>query len=150
MLISSYATYSYQISVRDYQFPSSTSSSKYNSKPSITPIIHQQIQEKFAHIFGEHAGWAQQVLFFADLKSTIKREKGKLEAGSTIISPTKKRGRKRVTVKLEEREDEADSGASEGEEFKLVKMMAPVRPKAEEPVRVKIEDLTTAKRHRVL
>jgi hypothetical protein len=166
-------THVYQIAVRDYKFVS-TSTSKLNAKPSITPIIHKKIQDKFEDIFGEFAGWAQQILFFADLKTTIKSEreigqptvpkvekgkgkveaKGKFEVGlaEIIKSPTKKRGRKPAIVKAEDMGD-AELKVEE-EEHDSTRMVERIQQKVKKSVKMEIEieavSCLKSKRQRVL
>ncbi|GEM09568.1 N-glycosylase/DNA lyase [Rhodotorula toruloides] len=55
-------THVFQIAVRDYSFPSPRSAS-------LTPQLHDRVSSFLADKWGPYAGWAQQVLFFADLKS---------------------------------------------------------------------------------
>ncbi|KAM0792354.1 hypothetical protein ACM66B_005034 [Microbotryomycetes sp. NB124-2] len=56
-------THVHQIAIRDYAFPSSKSTS-------MTPALHDKVSSKLQSLWGRYAGWAQQVLFFADLKSS--------------------------------------------------------------------------------
>ncbi|BGP29977.1 8-oxoguanine glycosylase ogg1 [Rhodotorula toruloides] len=56
-------THVFQIAVRDYSFPSPRSAS-------LTPQLHDRVSSFLASRWGPYAGWAQQVLFFADLKSS--------------------------------------------------------------------------------
>ncbi|GAA6057452.1 hypothetical protein JCM3770_000766, partial [Rhodotorula araucariae] len=51
------------IAIRDYAFPSSRTTA-------LTPALHDRVSSYLAGRWGAHAGWAQQVLFFADLKSS--------------------------------------------------------------------------------
>ncbi|KAK4053843.1 8-oxoguanine glycosylase ogg1 [Microbotryomycetes sp. JL201] len=76
-------THVHQIAIRDYAFPSSKSTS-------MTPALHDKVGSKLQSLWGKHAGWAQQVLFFADLKPSVsptstpmKRSSG--VAGSSTI-----------------------------------------------------------------
>lgn len=54
-------THVYQIAVRDYKFRG-----KRDLK-SLNKVMYGEIREHFKDIFGEYAGWAQSVLFAADL-----------------------------------------------------------------------------------
>ncbi|KAK4058804.1 8-oxoguanine glycosylase ogg1 [Microbotryomycetes sp. JL221] len=54
-------THVYQIAIRDYNFPSSKSTS-------MTTILHDKVSERLKTLWGNYAGWCQQILFFADLK----------------------------------------------------------------------------------
>ncbi|GAA5896299.1 hypothetical protein JCM8208_001842 [Rhodotorula glutinis] len=56
-------THVFQIAIRDYQFPSTRTTA-------LTPLLHDRVSTFLADQWGAHAGWAQQVLFFADLKSS--------------------------------------------------------------------------------
>lgn len=62
-----------QIAVRDYGFPGSKTAS-------LTPALHDKVSEHLAKKWQPHAGWCQQVLFFADLKSN---------SSTTLATPTK-------------------------------------------------------------
>lgn len=64
-----------QIAIRDYSFPSTKSTA-------LTPVLHNRVASLLQSRWGSHAGWAQQVLFFADLKvpkaaGTTPRKKAK-------------------------------------------------------------------------
>ncbi|CEQ39788.1 SPOSA6832_01333, partial [Sporobolomyces salmonicolor] len=54
-------THVFQIAIRDYAFPSSRTAS-------LTPALHDRVAAHLSSRWGAHAGWCQQVLFFADLK----------------------------------------------------------------------------------
>ncbi|GAA5951726.1 hypothetical protein JCM3765_003096 [Sporobolomyces pararoseus] len=66
-------THVFQIAIRDYGFPSTKTTS-------LTPLLHDKVSEHLSKKWFPHAGWCQQVLFFADLKST---------SNTTTASPTK-------------------------------------------------------------
>ncbi|BGP37842.1 8-oxoguanine glycosylase ogg1 [Rhodotorula kratochvilovae] len=65
-------THVFQISIRDYSFPSSRTTS-------LTPLLHDRVSSFLASRWGAHAGWAQQVLFFADLKSSPTKASAKVK-----------------------------------------------------------------------
>jgi N-glycosylase/DNA lyase len=54
-------THVWQIASRDYNFTS-------RGNKSITAKNYQMIADKFRHVFPVKAGWAQTILFVADLK----------------------------------------------------------------------------------
>ncbi|GAA5853721.1 hypothetical protein JCM9279_000287 [Rhodotorula babjevae] len=65
-------THVFQIAIRDYGFPSTRTTA-------LTPLLHDRVSTLLAERWGAHAGWAQQVLFFADLKSSPVKVKVKSE-----------------------------------------------------------------------
>lgn len=77
-------THIHQIAIRDYKFPTSVAKT-------LTPLVHAKIQDKFQKVFGPFSGWAQQILFYDDLKSTIKTN-----AATVTVAVVK------VEVKVEE------------------------------------------------
>lgn len=106
-------THVFQIAIRDYHFPASKCTA-------LSLVLHNRVEQKFRELFGERAGWAQQVLFFADLASTknegngspkkVKREKveeeeekspvkakWELELEKLMLTPTKRGGRSSTT-----------------------------------------------------
>ena len=91
-------THVFQIAVRDYSFPAAKNAN-------LSPALHDKVSEFLADKWGPYAGWAQQILFFADLKS-----------GSTTL-PTKAErtgdGTRRMTVKVEAEEELTGSEAEE-------------------------------------
>lgn len=68
--------------IRDYSFPASKTTA-------LTPILHDKVCAKLEGLWGTHAGWAQQVLFFADLKSSSPSPK-KLSSTTTTTTVTSK------------------------------------------------------------
>lgn len=88
-----------QIAIRDYAFPASRTTS-------LTPQLHDRVSSFLATKWGAHAGWAQQVLFFADLKpaaaTKTSRSKSAAGAGGGVFE--------RLEVELEE---EGEVGAEE-------------------------------------
>ncbi|KAM0819416.1 putative 8-oxoguanine DNA-glycosylase [Seiridium cardinale] len=101
-------THVWQIAQRDYKF------GKVKTK-TFSKIMYDSVGDHFRKIWGDQAGWAQSVLFTANLKSfsdrtTTKPEsdniKIELEENVVIEEPTRKAKRKHVTmtakVKLEE------------------------------------------------
>ncbi|KAH9822172.1 DNA glycosylase [Melampsora americana] len=56
----------YQIAKRDYQFLSQSTSTSTKSK-SILKSDYDLIKSKFIELWGDFAGWAQQIIFFIDL-----------------------------------------------------------------------------------
>ncbi|SCV69514.1 BQ2448_2534 [Microbotryum intermedium] len=54
-------THVFQIAIRDYAFPCSKATA-------LTPLLHDRVADKLGLLWGPYSGWAQQVLFFADLK----------------------------------------------------------------------------------
>lgn len=99
-------THVFQIAIRDYSFPAAKNAN-------LSPALHDKVSEFLADKWGPYAGWAQQILFFADLKS-----------GST--SPTKAErtgdGTRRVTVKVEA-EEELTGSEAEDEAVEKVKKL---------------------------
>ncbi|GAA6004894.1 8-oxoguanine glycosylase OGG1 [Rhodotorula paludigena] len=93
-------THVFQIAIRDYAFPASRTTS-------LTPQLHDRVSSFLATKWGAHAGWAQQVLFFADLKTAAAtktaRSKSAAGAGGGVFE--------RLEVELEEEEGEV--GAEE-------------------------------------
>lgn len=81
-------THIYQVAVRDYGFPGAKAAT-------VTPAINARVGDKLRAIWGEHAGWCQQVLFFADLK---------VSAAGTGASPKRKVAP--VVAKLLEEDEE--------------------------------------------
>ncbi|KAM0747351.1 DNA glycosylase [Meredithblackwellia eburnea MCA 4105] len=73
-------THVYQIAVRDYSFPRTSSGN-------LTPELHDRVANKFRSLWGDKAGWAQQVLFFDDLKLP--------SSSSSAVGTPEKRKRKR-------------------------------------------------------
>jgi N-glycosylase/DNA lyase len=122
-----------QIAVRDYSFPASKTTA-------LTSVLHDRVCARLQSLWGAHAGWAQQVLFFADLKpssgsaspspSPKKRSGSTTPAATTILvrnkfeedlkeimeNPGKRR---RVSVKVELKEESGSE--SEGEVMKVKK-----------------------------
>ncbi|GAA5952076.1 hypothetical protein JCM8115_005319 [Rhodotorula mucilaginosa] len=100
-------THVFQIAVRDYSFPAAKNAN-------LSPALHDKVSEFLADKWGPYAGWAQQILFFADLKS-----------GSTT-SPTKAErtgdGTRRMTVKVEA-EEELTGSEAEDEAVEKVKKL---------------------------
>jgi N-glycosylase/DNA lyase len=82
-----------EIAIRDYSFPSTRTTS-------LTPALHDKVATFLASRWGPYAGWAQQVLFFADL--------AKPSAGS----PSKKSA---VYVKEELKVDFEEGEGEDGE-----------------------------------
>ncbi|GAA5875586.1 hypothetical protein JCM3774_006110 [Rhodotorula dairenensis] len=99
-------THVFQIATRDYSFPAAKNAN-------LSPALHDRVSEYLADKWGPYAGWAQQVLFFADLKSAS-------------TSPTKVRrnadGTRRMTVKVEVEEDLSGSDAEDGAVEKVKKL----------------------------
>lgn len=100
-------THVFQIAVRDYSFPAAKNAN-------LSPALHDKVSEFLADKWGPYAGWAQQILFFADLKS-----------GSTT-SPTKAErtgdGTRRMMVKVEA-EEELTGSEAEDEAVEKVKKL---------------------------
>ncbi|GAA6012079.1 hypothetical protein JCM11491_001743 [Sporobolomyces phaffii] len=63
-------THVFQIAIRDYGFPATKSTA-------LSPALHDKVSEHLAKKWQPHAGWCQQVLFFADLKpaSPVKKQR---------------------------------------------------------------------------
>ncbi|GAA5989350.1 hypothetical protein JCM10908_001273 [Rhodotorula pacifica] len=99
-------THVFQIAIRDYSFPSTKNAN-------LSPALHDKVSEFLADKWGPYAGWAQQILFFADLKSASS-------------SPTKAErtgdGTRRMTVKVEVEEDLTGSEAEEEAVEKVKKL----------------------------
>ncbi|ORY72607.1 DNA glycosylase [Leucosporidium creatinivorum] len=126
-------THVFQIAIRDYSFPSSKTTA-------LTPVLHDRVCARLQTLWGPHAGWAQQVLFFADLKpssgsaspspspkkrsgsttpsatTTVVRNKFEEELKEIMENPGKRR---RVSVKVELKEESGSE--SEGKVTKAVK-----------------------------
>ncbi|KAI5474776.1 N-glycosylase/DNA lyase [Pseudohyphozyma bogoriensis] len=81
-------THVFQIAIRDYSFPASKSTA-------LSPVLHDKVASKLSSLWGPKAGWAQQVLFFADLKSPASPS----SSSSPSPSPEKKDKREVVVVK---------------------------------------------------
>lgn len=80
-----------QIAVRDYGFPAARNTA-------VTPQLNARVADKLRAIWGPYAGWCQQVLFFADLKTSSPRNS---------LSPRKR------SVKLEAEKMKGEDGKEE-------------------------------------
>ncbi|GAA6063236.1 hypothetical protein JCM10212_000338, partial [Sporobolomyces blumeae] len=100
------------IAIRDYGFPASKTTA-------LTPALHDRVSAHLADKWSPHAGWCQQVLFFADLRSSTTTQKSSEVAGSdstTLVSSEVdykvdiklKAGREDGQVKVEERKKTFD------------------------------------------
>lgn len=96
-------THVFQIAIRDYSFPATRNAN-------LSPALHDKVSEFLADKWGPYAGWAQQILFFADLKSAS-------------TSPTKAQrdgdGTRRMTLKVEVEEE---LSGSDGEDEAVEKV----------------------------
>lgn len=98
-------THVFQIAIRDYAFPATKNAN-------LSPALHDKVSEFLAAKWGDYAGWAQQILFFADLKPA---------GSSASSSPTKASrtatangdGTRRMTVKVAMEEELSGSEAEE-------------------------------------
>lgn len=96
-------THVWQIAVRDYKF------AKAKSK-TFSKVMHEAVGDHFRGLWGKYAGWAQSVLFTANLKTfsdrlTVKVEDGavKVKEEDTVEEVIKSGSRKRkVSVKTVE------------------------------------------------
>ncbi|GAA5863787.1 hypothetical protein JCM1840_005766 [Sporobolomyces johnsonii] len=85
-------THVFQIAIRDYAFPSTRIAS-------LTPALHDRVAAHLSSRWGAHAGWCQQVLFFADLKPS-----------TTTTTTTTKTA---AVVKVEVQEESVDEDEGE-------------------------------------
>lgn len=112
-----------QIAIRDYAFPS-------KKETALTPLLHDRVCAKLQSLWGPHAGWAQQILFFADLKNpgsaspspSPKKRNSTVPVATTIvvrdkfaedlaqIMSTPGAKRRRVAVKIELKEESESEG----------------------------------------
>ncbi|KAG0300973.1 8-oxoguanine glycosylase ogg1 [Dissophora globulifera] len=112
-------THVWQIAVRDYHFRFAGKVPK-----NISPAVYKAVGKHFVGIFGEYAGWANSVLFAADLRAiegrvkidpdsglvTVKKEEETVEA-TTLLSGVAEQADviiKQEQVKEEEEEESAD------------------------------------------
>ncbi|XP_034393844.1 N-glycosylase/DNA lyase isoform X2 [Cyclopterus lumpus] len=90
-------THVWQIAKRDYSYAPGS------RQKSITDKLHRDLGDFFRHLWGPHAGWAQSVLFCADLKkfqrlketSPLKRPKKEEDEEAEVASAKDEDGRKR-------------------------------------------------------
>ncbi|KAL8293030.1 hypothetical protein RQP46_000724 [Phenoliferia psychrophenolica] len=132
-------THVFQIAIRDYKFPASKTTA-------LTPDLHNRVAAKLVSLWGPYAGWAQQVLFFADLavkapsptkgaaaarKTPTKPVKAKWEEelDALVKTPVKRKRAQVVKVKVEYSESE---GSGEEE-------VIPSPTKRRSPKKVKVE-----------
>ncbi|GAA5933050.1 8-oxoguanine glycosylase OGG1 [Sporobolomyces koalae] len=80
-------THVFQIAIRDYGFPASKTTA-------LNLALHDKVSQHLAKQWQPHAGWCQQILFFADLKST--------SSTTTTSSPTKKEQLTYAKVEIKE------------------------------------------------
>ena len=111
-----------KIAIRDYRFPASKTTA-------LTPDLHNRVASKLQALWGPRAGWAQQVLFFADLKTPSSPSPKKAAARETPSKPVKAKWeeeleqlvkvpgqRRRVQiVKVEYRESEGEESSDASE-----------------------------------
>lgn len=71
-------THVWQIAVRDYKF------AKAKTK-TFSKVMHEAVGDHFRGLWGKHAGWAQSVLFTANLRSFSDRLTAKVEDGAAIV-----------------------------------------------------------------
>ncbi|GAA5828299.1 hypothetical protein JCM5353_003291 [Sporobolomyces roseus] len=116
-------THVFQIAIRDYGFPCSSSKSV-----ALTPKLHDSVSKHLSKKWEPYAGWAQQILFFADLKKS-----------STTNTPSSSPVKGEVNYKVEIKEEEE---FREGEGKRRKKSF-------EEEVREIMEDPNGRKRRRV-
>lgn len=89
-------THVYQIAVRDYKFKGK------GDLKSMTKVIYGAIRLYFKDVFGEYAGWAQSVLFAADL-SDLNNGVNISEVESTIKGESTKVKGSKITIKIEDK-----------------------------------------------
>ncbi|CAK7200561.1 8-oxoguanine glycosylase ogg1 [Sporothrix eucalyptigena] len=120
-------THVWQIAVRDYKF-------KKMASKTFSKAIHDSVGDHFRSLWGPYAGWAQSVLFTANLKSFSEQLKG--DVGGDEVK----------TVKLEIKEEEE---VQTTEEVVSTKRKRKAVFKAEEDAKVAvIETQTRSKRRR--
>lgn len=90
-------THVWQIAQRDYKF------GKTKTK-TFSKIMYDSVGDHFRSIWGEHAGWAQSVLFTANLKSFSERalpptkvEGAHIKVEQEVVDTTMTRSRKRIS-----------------------------------------------------
>lgn len=77
-------THVFQIAVQNY-LP------KYAKSKTVTPKMYSEIGDKFREIYGPLAGWAQTVIFCADLKKFKKEDGDESSSNSKLTKkPVKK------------------------------------------------------------
>jgi len=105
-------THVWQIAVRDYKF------AKAKTK-TFSKIMYDAIGDHFRALWGRQAGWAQSVLFTANLRSFSDRLSTdvkpsvlevKEEEEETVVEPTVRQSRKRKTVVAKMEADEDGKG----------------------------------------
>ena len=102
-------THIWQIAQRDYKFGKGAGKTKTFSK-----VMYDAVGDHFRTIWGDHAGWAQSVLFTANLRSFAEQASGvKAEAEEretkvkieeieeTVVSGSRSRTRKRKVAEIE-------------------------------------------------
>ncbi|CAJ2501997.1 Uu.00g048500.m01.CDS01 [Anthostomella pinea] len=107
-------THVWQIAQRDYKF------GKTKTK-TFSKLMYDSVGDHFRKIWGTHAGWAQSVLFTANLKSFSEQassEPGvvdiKVEVKEEVVSEPTTKSRKRRTAVTEKVKVEGDLPAEEG------------------------------------
>lgn len=105
-------THVFQIAIRDYGFPATKNAS-------LSPALHDRVSEFLASKWGAHAGWAQQILFFADLKPAASASPTK--AGRSAA--TNGDGTRRMTVKVEVEEELSGSDADDSDAVEQVRKL---------------------------
>ncbi|ERS96100.1 hypothetical protein HMPREF1624_07636 [Sporothrix schenckii ATCC 58251] len=97
-------THVWQIAVRDYKF-------KKLASKTFSRAIHDAVGDHFRTLWGPYAGWAQSVLFTANLKSFSEQLKngGDLENEDTAASESGKTSKKEILEDMEEKESVARS-----------------------------------------
>ncbi len=105
-------THVWQIAVRDYKF------AKTKTK-TFSKVMYDAVGDHFRALWGKQAGWAQSVLFTANLKSfsdrlTAKNDTESLEVKEeeVVIGGSNVESRKRKTVVAEGKADEGGKDAS--------------------------------------
>ncbi|KAK4704072.1 N-glycosylase/DNA lyase, partial [Phenoliferia sp. Uapishka_3] len=109
-------THVFQIAIRDYKFPASKTTA-------LTPILHNRVASLLTSLWGPYAGWAQQVLFFADLKTpstspkkakaSVKKEpvKAKWEQELELLAQEGGKRKRAKVVKIEYKEESGEEDA---------------------------------------
>jgi N-glycosylase/DNA lyase len=74
-------THVWQIAQRDYKFGGKMKTKTFNK------VMYDSVGDHFRKIWGSQAGWAQSVLFTANLKSFADRKEAKVEAEDVKVEP---------------------------------------------------------------
>lgn len=133
LTLASQDTHVYQIAIRDYAFPGS-------KVTAVTPQINTRVADKLRAIWGAHAGWCQQVLFFADLKPiAVAGEPRKRKAAVAKVERAGEDEDGKPVVRRLTFEEEVQALIEQPGKRRRVGVKVEVEVKAEEKIAVKRE-----------